>query len=243
MKPSVAQTSTDTSVVSHVGIIMDGNGRWAKTQGKKRSQGHTQGVKTAIDIVKHASDAGLKYLTLYAFSSENWKRPTPEVTTLMKLLHTFLVQELPTFIENRVRLQTIGNIDKLPALAKKTLRKTIETTQDFDGMTLVLALSYGGRDELTRACQKIAHDVSKGDVLPKDIDQDLISTYLDTCDIPDPELIIRTSGEFRTSNFLPWQSTYAEYVVTDTLWPDFTTHDFDQAISTFASRDRRFGGV
>lgn len=224
---------------AHIGIIMDGNGRWAKTQGLKRSDGHAAGVKNAIEIVKHASNRNISYLTLYAFSNENWSRPETEVSTLMKLLKEFLFSELPTFIEHKVKLTTIGDTKKLPLFAREALKHVIDKTKDHNGLTLILALSYSGRNEITRAIQTIASQ----NVDASAIDEKLISSYLDTKDIPDPDLIIRTSGELRTSNFLLWQSAYSEYFVTDTYWPDFTSQEFDTAMEEFISRDRRFGGV
>ncbi|MCB1198015.1 MAG: isoprenyl transferase [Bdellovibrionota bacterium] len=224
---------------THIGIIMDGNGRWAQAQNKSRSHGHQAGVKKAIEIVKHASHRNIRYLTLYAFSNENWSRPETEVSTLMKLLKEFLFSELPTFIEHDVRLTTIGDTAKLPFFAREALNHVINKTQNHQGLTLVLALSYSGRNEITRAIQAIC----KAHKNPMDIDENCISSYLDTKNMPDPDLIIRTSGEFRTSNFLLWQSAYSEYYVTQTFWPDFTTTEFDTAIEDFISRDRRFGGV
>ena len=223
----------------HIGIIMDGNGRWAQSQGKSRSDGHLAGVKNAIEIVKHASNKNIQFLTLYAFSNENWSRPETEVSTLMKLLKDFLFSELSTFIENKVRLKTIGDISKLPLFAREALKHVVQKTKDHTGLTLILALSYSGRDEIKRAIQKICNQ----DIDPSTINEDLISSHLDTHFAPDPDLIIRTSGEFRTSNFLPWQSSYSEYFVTDTLWPEFNPKELDLAIETFSTRDRRFGGV
>jgi undecaprenyl diphosphate synthase len=220
---------------------MDGNGRWAQSQGLSRSDGHQQGVKKAIEVVSACSDAGIEMVTLYAFSQENWKRSKPEVQTLMELLRTFLLSELPTFVKNQVRLVTIGNTQKLPLLARKALDYVVTQTKNHSGMTLQLALSYGGRDELRRAFAKMARAVQDRGLDPSDITEEVISEYLDTAGRPDPDLIVRTSGEFRTSNFLPWQSIYAEYFVTDTLWPAFSTEELQRALDWFATRQRRFG--
>ncbi|MCB0271883.1 MAG: isoprenyl transferase [Bdellovibrionales bacterium] len=235
--------SENPKPLTHVGIIMDGNGRWAKNRNLERSQGHQAGVKKAIEIVKHASHRKIQFLTLYAFSSENWSRPETEVSTLMKLLQEFLFSELPTFIEHQVRLVTIGDTQKLPLFARGALHHVIEKTKNHTGLTLVLALSYGGRDEIKRALGKLLEQAQKGDVNSKTLTEEHITNALDTSFCPDPELVIRTSGEFRTSNFLLWQCAYSEYAVTETLWPDFTPQEFDQAIDSFHKRDRRFGGV
>jgi undecaprenyl diphosphate synthase len=225
----------------HIGIIMDGNGRWAKSNNLERIEGHRKGVETVREITTACRKLGVKHLTLYAFSEENWKRPTLEITGLMSLLKIFLQTELSLMMDEDVRLRTIGNTSKLPLIEKTILEQTIKLTAKNTGMDLILALSYGGRDELTRAMQKIAIKVEREEIESNEITPELIAAHLDTAGIPDPELIIRTSGEFRTSNFLPWQSIYSEYMVTETLWPDFTPAELNQIIENFSKRERRFG--
>lgn len=225
----------------HIGIIMDGNGRWAKSNNLERIEGHRKGVETVREITTACRKLGVKHLTLYAFSEENWKRPTLEITGLMSLLKIFLQSELSLMMDEGVRLRTIGNTSKLPLIEKTILEQTIKLTAKNTGMDLILALSYGGRDELTRAMQKIAIKVEREEIESNEITPELIAAHLDTAGIPDPELIIRTSGEFRTSNFLPWQSIYSEYMVTETLWPDFTPAELNQIIENFSKRERRFG--
>lgn len=231
-------TSGSTHTIpTHIGIIMDGNGRWAKSKNLERIEGHKRGIETVREITTACRKLGVKHLTLYAFSEENWKRPKLEVSGLMSLLKQFLQSELQLMADEGVRLRTIGNTSKLPLIERTVLEQTMKLTQNNKGMDLILALSYGGRDELTRAMQKIAE--KKIDA--KDITPELISEHLDTAGIPDPELIIRTSGEFRTSNFLPWQSTYSEFFVTETLWPDFTKEELNKIIKEYSKRERRFG--
>lgn len=225
----------------HIGIIMDGNGRWAKSNNLERIEGHRKGVETVREITTACRKLGVKHLTLYAFSEENWKRPTLEITGLMSLLKIFLQSELSLMMDEGVRLRTIGNTSKLPLIEKTILEQTIKLTAKNTGMDLILALSYGGRDELTRAMQKIAVKIEREEIESNEITPELIAAHLDTAGIPDPELIIRTSGEFRTSNFLPWQSIYSEYMVTETLWPDFTPAELNQIIENFSKRERRFG--
>jgi len=225
----------------HIGIIMDGNGRWAKSNNLERIEGHRKGIDTVREITTACKKLGVKHLTLYAFSEENWKRPALEVTGLMSLLKIFLQSELQLMQDEGIRLRTIGNTSKLPLIERTILDQTMKLTAKNTGMDLILALSYGGREELTRAIQKIAVKVEREEIEAKDITAEMISANLDTHDIPDPELIIRTSGEFRTSNFLPWQSIYSEYFVTDTLWPDFTPDELKKIIDQFNQRERRFG--
>jgi undecaprenyl diphosphate synthase len=230
-----------STVPAHIGIIMDGNGRWAKSKNLDRIEGHRKGIDTVREITKACRKLGVKHLTLYAFSEENWKRPTLEVTGLMSLLKIFLQSEAGLMMDEGIRLRTIGNTSKLPLLERTILDQTMKLTHKNSGMDLILALSYGGRDELVRAIQKIAVKIEREEIESKDITADMISSSLDTHDIPDPELIIRTSGEFRTSNFLPWQSIYSEYFVTETLWPDFTPTELQTIIEKFNQRERRFG--
>ncbi len=220
---------------------MDGNGRWAKTQGKPRVFGHKNGVTSVREVTEAAAELGINYLTLYAFSTENWSRPSFEVNALMTLLVETVKSELKTLNKNNIRLQAIGDLSKLPAKTYKTLLEGIELTKDNTRMTLVLALNYSSRWEIVEATKKIALDVHNGILKVDDIDAALFSSNLTTKDIPDPELMIRTSGEHRISNYLLWQAAYAEFYFTPVLWPDFRKDDFYQAIIDFQGRERRFG--
>ncbi len=225
----------------HVAVIMDGNGRWAKKKGNKRIFGHKNGVKAVKSTVEAAGEAGIKYLTLYAFSSENWNRPKVEVDALMSLFITAVKNETKNLMESNVRVKAIGNISALPDSVTINLNEIINKTKDNTGLTLILALSYGAREEITSAVKKIAFEISSGKMSPETIDEKIISNRLYTHDIPDPELLIRTSGEYRISNFLLWQISYSELYFTDTLWPDFTKEDFFKAVYVFQHRERRFG--
>ena len=216
---------------------MDGNGRWAKSKGKLRIFGHKNGVKSVRDTVEGAAEIGIEYLTLYAFSSENWSRPEREVNALMTLLVSAINKETKTLMDNNIRLSTIGDINKLPSKAQKELQEAIIKTKDNTRMTLVLALSYSGRGEIINAVQNIIKDGKK----PEEINEDTFQQYLTTKSVPDPELLIRTSGEYRISNFLLWQIAYSELYFTDTLWPDFRRADLYKAILNYQSRERRFG--
>lgn len=220
---------------------MDGNGRWAKTQGKPRVFGHKNGVTSVREVTEAAAELGINYLTLYAFSTENWSRPSFEVNALMTLLVETVKSELKTLNKNNIRLQAIGDLSKLPTKTYKTLLEGIELTKDNTRMTLVLALNYSSRWEIVEATKKIALDVQNGILKVDDIDAALFSHNLTTKDIPDPELMIRTSGEHRISNYLLWQAAYAEFYFTPVLWPDFRKDDFYQAIIDFQGRERRFG--
>lgn len=227
----------------HIAIIMDGNGRWAKKRGLPRVAGHKRGVDTVKEIVEACVDVGVKYLTLYTFSTENWKRPKEEVSTLMRLLLKSLRDRVNELNENDVRLTTIGNISSLPVEVQKQLYADIDRTKKNKKMILNLALSYSGRWDLLEAIKKIV-DVSKtGQLNIDDIDENLVSSFLTTKDIPDPDLVIRTSGEFRVSNFLLWQIAYSEFIITETLWPDFSKLDLYEAIKAYQKRERRFGKV
>lgn len=226
---------------NHIAVIMDGNGRWAKTQGKPRVFGHKNGVTSVREVTEAAAELGINYLTLYAFSTENWSRPSFEVNALMTLLVETVKSELKTLNKNNIRLQAIGDLSKLPAKTYKTLLEGIELTKDNTRMTLVLALNYSSRWEIVEATKKIALDVHNGILKVDDIDAALFSHNLTTKDIPDPELMIRTSGEHRISNYLLWQAAYAEFYFTPVLWPDFRKDDFYQAIIDFQGRERRFG--
>ncbi|MFN8153908.1 MAG: isoprenyl transferase [Bacteroidia bacterium] len=225
----------------HVAIIMDGNGRWAKKQGKIRTFGHESGVKAVRDTVEGAAELGVEVLTLYAFSTENWNRPRFEIDALMHLLVDTIAKETPTLMKNNIRLATIGNTDSLPSRVIKNLKKCIDETAGNTRMTLVLALSYSSRWEITHAVQEIARKVKAGELKPEEINEETISRHLNTSAWPDPELLIRTSGEARISNYLLWQIAYAELYFTQKLWPDFRREDLYEAILDFQKRERRFG--
>lgn len=225
----------------HLAIIMDGNGRWAQKRLLNRVIGHEKGIDAVRRVVRLSRELGIKYLTLYAFSNENWNRPSIEVSALMKILNKFLLKELPEMMENSIRLSAIGRLDLLPASARKTLQHCIKETENNKGMVLNLALSYGGRTEIIDAVRRITSDHDKGTVSAEDITEEMFSSYLYTARIPDPDFLIRTSGEMRVSNFLLWQIAYAEIYVTDTLWPDFGDEDLITALLDFQKRERRFG--
>jgi len=227
----------------HVAVIMDGNGRWAQERGNDRIFGHQNGVIAVRQTVEAAAELGIKYLTLYAFSTENWNRPREEIDALMSLLVSTIHDELPTLNENKIQLMVIGDIESLPTRVRKQLNNAIENTSKNKGLRLVLALSYSGRWEILQALRNIAEKVKKGKISNEEIDAELFEKYLNTNGIPDPELLIRTSGEFRISNFLLWQIAYAEIFVTKTLWPDFSKEDLFEAIEDFIQRERRFGMV
>ncbi len=226
-----------TNLPKHIAITMDGNGRWAKTKGKLRVFGHKNGVKAVRDTVEAAAEIGIEFLTLYAFSTENWKRPESEVNALMTLLVSAISKETKTLMDNNIRLSTIGDTESLPSKAKKELLQAIEKTKNNSRMTLVLALSYSGRWDIINAVNTIV----KEDNVNRDITEEDFQQYLTTKSVPDPELLIRTSGEYRISNFLLWQIAYSELYFTDTLWPDFRKEDLEKAILDYQSRERRFG--
>jgi len=227
----------------HVAIIMDGNGRWAEKHAFPRVRGHRKGAESVRTIVTSSRKLGIEYLTLYAFSEENWKRPPHEVNALMKLLGSFLKRELKEMKENGIRLNVIGRTDKLPATTQGVLMDTIAQTSHGERMVLTLALSYGGRQEILDAVRSLAQKVKSGILDPGDITEDQFSGSLYTNGMPDPDLLIRTSGEYRISNFLLWQISYSEIYITPTLWPDFGEPEFLKAISEYQKRDRRFGAV
>ena len=227
----------------HIGIIMDGNGRWAKKRGQLRTQGHLEGLKAAKRIVKAASDMGISYLTLYTFSTENWKRTVEEVGFLMGLVKQYLREELGFCMENCIRVRHAGDRKGLPEDILKELDDTCYATKDFKGMQVILALNYGGRDEIVRAFRKLIAAGNASGPLSDTVNEETVSQYLDNPDIPDPDLIIRTAGEFRTSNFLLWEGAYSEYYISDKLWPDWTGEDLAEAVSSFKKRERRFGGT
>ena len=230
-------------IPTHIAIIMDGNGRWAKKRGLPRVAGHKRGVDTVKEIVEACAEIGVKYLTLYTFSTENWKRPKDEVSMFMRLLLNSLRERVNELNENDVRLTTIGDTESLPLEVQKQLSEDIERTKNNKKMVLNLALSYSGRWELLEAIKKISDLSAKGKLSAEDIDEKLVSSFLTTKEIPDPDLVIRTSGEFRVSNFLLWQIAYSEFIITETLWPDFSKYNLYDAIKIFQKRERRFGKV
>ena len=233
----------DTSrLPRHVAVIMDGNGRWATSRGLDRSAGHIEGVNTVRRITEAASEAGIEYLTLYTFSTENWNRPKAEVDALMHLIVTAIERETPDLIRNNVRLRMIGDTDRLPDQARERLDRCIADTSHCSGLTLTLALSYSSRWEIREACRRFATDVMEGKKSPESMMTDAdFEQYLSTASMPDPDLLIRTGGDFRVSNYLLWQIAYAEIYVTDTFWPDFSREDFITAIANYQNRERRFG--
>lgn len=228
---------------SHVAVIMDGNGRWAKRQGEERIFGHQHGVRAVRETTEAAAELGIRFLTLYAFSTENWNRPKSEVDALMELLVHTIHAETPTLNKNNIRLLAIGDLDSLPSGCRQQLKETIDGTAGNDRMSLVLALSYSSRWEITRAMKQIAEEAAKGNLDPTAISEEFISDRLTTSAIPDPELLIRTSGEHRISNFLLWQIAYSELYFTDKLWPEFGKEDFYAALLDYQQRERRFGMV
>ncbi len=225
----------------HLALVMDGNGRWAKKKGKLRAFGHQNGIKTVRRTVENCVRLGIEYLTLYTFSTENWNRPRIEVDTLMRLLMSSLRKELQTLKENNGRLNAIGNLERLPARVRKELQEVMKTTAHHTGMTLTLALSYGAREELKMAVQDIASKVKNNIISPEDIDETIINGHLYTRNLPDVDLLVRTSGEHRISNFLLWQIAYAELYFLDVLWPDFNEEHLIEAIENYQNRERRFG--
>ncbi|OEK06820.1 isoprenyl transferase [Roseivirga misakiensis] len=229
------------SLPKHIAVIMDGNGRWAKKKGAARIFGHKNAIKAVRDVTEGCAELGVEYLTLYAFSTENWSRPKVEVNALMELLVSTLVSEMKTLMDNGIRLDTIGDTKSLPEKCQRELAEAMAKTKNNDRMVLVLALSYSGRWDIAQATKAIAKDVAEGKVDAENIDQELINKYLNTSGIPDPELLIRTSGEQRISNFLLWQMAYTEFYITDTLWPDYRKKDLYEAIVSYQNRERRFG--
>lgn len=230
-------------IPNHIAIIMDGNGRWAKKRKLPRVAGHKQGVETVREIVETSAEIGIKVLTLYTFSTENWKRPKDEVTTLMRLIVNSLQNETDELNKNNIRLTTIGNTGSLPNIVQKELDEAKEKTKNNERMILNLALSYSGRWELIEAVKSISEKYKSGEINTADINEELISEHLTTKELPDPDLMIRSSGEFRISNFLIWQLAYAELYVTETLWPDFNSYNLIEALKDYQNRERRFGQV
>lgn len=239
LKPAV-KTGAE-NLPRHIAIIMDGNGRWAKARGLPRTAGHKKGAETTQDIVKFCSELGVEYLTLYAFSSENWRRPVTEVSELMNLLSLYISRELKTLIEGGVRLKVIGERDKLPKAVLAKLEDAEKKTENNQGLVLQMALSYGSRQEIVRAAQMIAEDAKSGKLEPESLDEDGFNRYLYTHGAPDPDLLIRTGGEHRISNFLLWQAAYTELYFTGCMWPDFSRDDLLEAIKDFSGRERRYG--
>ena len=231
------------NVPQHVAIILDGNGRWAKSKGMPRNYGHAQGSKNVERICEEAWRMGIKYLTVYAFSTENWQRPKSEVDALMKLLRNYMKTCLKTAEKNDMKIRVIGDIGPLDADIQKRIMELEEASRDNGGLNFTIALNYGSRDEMIRAVKRLAQDCADGKVKPGEIDEKLYASYLDTCELPDPDLLIRTSGEQRLSNYLLWQLAYSEFYFTDVPWPDFTKEELIRAIDHYNSRERRFGGI
>lgn len=231
------------NVPQHVAIILDGNGRWAKSKGMPRNYGHAQGSKNVERICEEAWRMGIKYLTVYAFSTENWNRPESEVNALMTLLRNYMKTCLKTAKKNDMKIRVIGDIEPLDDDIKSRILELEEASKDNGGLNFTIALNYGSRDEMVRAARKLAKDCADGRVEPDDIDEEVFTSYLDTREIPEPDLLIRTSGEQRLSNFLLWQLAYSEFYFTDVLWPDFTKEELVRAIEQYNSRDRRFGEI
>lgn len=235
--------SKNEKIPSHIAIIMDGNGRWAKKRALPRFAGHREGMKTVRKVTRCASDLGVKVLTVYAFSTENWKRPKSEVEFLMRLPEEFLGSFLPEMMERNVRVQMIGEPTLLPGYTQRALNEAIDKTKDNTGLILNFALNYGSRSEMVMAMKEIMNKVQRGELTIEDINEDCISSHLMTMHLPDPDLIIRTSGEMRLSNFMLWQVAYSEFWFTDTLWPDFNEETLLEAIESYQKRNRRFGGL
>ncbi|ABR48836.1 undecaprenyl diphosphate synthase [Alkaliphilus metalliredigens QYMF] len=230
-------------IPKHIAIIMDGNGRWAKKRKMPRAFGHRAGVEALRDVIRTASNVGVEYLTLYAFSTENWNRPPEEVSLLMKLLIEYLRKEVRELHENHVKITTIGDIESLPSEVRIEIGKAVKMTNENKGLSVNIALNYGSRDEMTRAVKSIASQLLANEISLEQISYDMIEKHLDTSNIPDPDLLIRTSGEHRLSNFLLWQLAYSEFYFTETYWPDFKGENLLQAINDFQNRERRFGGI
>ncbi len=232
----------ESKVPRHVAVIMDGNGRWARQHGKSHLAGHRAGAETVRRLVEVCGNSDIDYLTLYAFSTENWSRPPAEVNGLMALLDEFLRQRAADLHKNEIRLNMIGDLERLPADVRGTLDRVMADTREHRRGTLTLALSYGARDEITKAVRAIAEEARNGSLEPDAISEETVANHLYTADLPDPDLLIRTAGEYRLSNFLLWQLSYAEFWITPTLWPDFSKEEFQQALRDYSSRQRRFGG-
>jgi undecaprenyl diphosphate synthase len=233
-RPSLTEGEGEKRPWRHVGIIMDGNGRWAQRRGKKRTDGHTEGLKAARRTVEAANRLGVRYLTLYVFSTENWKRAEAEVAFILGLIKKYLASELEHYRKDRLRVRHAGDLARLPPDIASEISKAVEDTKDYDGMQVILAINYGGRDEIVRAVRRCGTHL---------VTEEMINAHLDNPDVPDPDLIIRTAGEFRTSNFLLWEGAYTEYYISDSLWPDWTEDELKDAIAAFSGRERKFGAV
>lgn len=229
-------------IPAHVAVIMDGNGRWAQSRNLPHMAGHNAGMLALKEIVKASSTIGVKYLTVYAFSTENWKRSMEEVSGIFKLLVLYIEKELKELHENNVKVKILGDYEKLPKEAVKSLQRSLETTKDNSGLQFNIALNYGGRDEILRSVKKLAMEVEAGKLKAENITEETIAENLYTAGMPDPDMIIRTSGEMRLSNYLLWQSAYSEFIFTDVFWPDFSKKEFEKTIEIFQNRKRRFGG-
>lgn len=234
---------TGLKIPEHVAIILDGNGRWAKKRFLPRNAGHAAGARTVEKIIEDAHNMGIKYITMYAFSTENWNRPEDEVKALMKLLRNYLSDCIERANKNNMIVRVIGKKEGLDEDIVKKINELEECSKENTGITFIIALNYGSRDEITRAAKKMAQQVAEGKLKPEDIEEDIINSFLDTAGIPDPDLLIRTSGEIRLSNYLLWQLAYTEFYFTDVLWPDFDKEELKKAIVKYNQRDRRFGGI
>lgn len=242
-KKTTESGGAERPVPRHIAIIMDGNGRWATRRGMPRYAGHAVGAETFRTIANYCRDIGVSYLTVYAFSTENWKRSQEEITAIMRLLHSYLEEALKDMDKNQVRFVFFGDLSRLSPELRSLCRMAQERSRIYTGVQVNFCLNYGGRDEILMAAQRFARDCAEGKAEPDALDASMFSSYLYSAGVPDPELIIRPSGEIRTSNFLLWQSAYSEYVFTDVLWPDFTPEDLEKAIAEYNGRSRRFGGV
>lgn len=234
---------TGRKIPQHIAIILDGNGRWAKAKGMPRNYGHTAGARNVETVCQAAHDLGVKYVTMYAFSTENWNRPEGEVEALMKLLESYLKNCIKTADKNNMRVRVIGDTTRLSERFQERIRELEAASAKNDGLNLQIAINYGSRDEMTRAMRRMSEDVAAGKRKPEEITESVFEEYLDTADIPDPDLLIRTSGELRLSNFLLWQLAYSEFYFTDVPWPDFHKEELERAIEAYNKRDRRFGGL
>jgi len=232
-----------STLPTHIGIILDGNGRWAKRRGLPRTTGHSAGAENFRTIATYCRDIGIQFLTVYAFSTENWKRSEEEISTIWKLLRKYLNESIQKMVRDRVKIRILGDISAIPDDIRELIYETDRLSETFDGIQLNICLNYGGRNEIVRAAREIAKDCLSGKLLPEEISEDYFESKLYSAGVPDPDLIIRPSGELRISNFLLWQSAYSEFYFTKTLWPDFTVKELDAAIADFQKRDRRFGGI
>ena len=243
LRQKIRKGMQDMKIPNHVAIILDGNGRWAKSKGMPRTYGHTTGAKNVEKIAEAAGNMGIRYLTLYAFSTENWNRPPEEVKALMNLLDSYLKNCIQKAKKNNMAVRILGDISRLDERMQEKIQKLEESSADYDGLHLQIAINYGSRDEIVRAIRKLGRDVEAGKIAPDQISEESFSSYLDTAGLPDPDLLIRTSGEERLSNFLLWQLAYAEFYFTDVPWPDFHEEDLRRAVEAYNQRDRRYGKV